>query len=143
MTSNKTLPYFAILLVLLTINAGIAGCKREKEISGKEYIPRDVLVDVLLDMHLMDAITNDMLYYRKFNPEDSIDLYSAIYEKHGVDQAMYERTIEAYSKHPELLNTIYDEVLMKLQLQQDQVDKESANKQNAKLKPGNPKGTIK
>jgi hypothetical protein len=143
MISNRTIPYFSVCLLVLSLTVVIAGCKREKEITGKEIIPRNDLVNLVLDMHLMDAITSDMLYYRKFNPEDSIDLYSAIYKKYNVDQAMYERTIEAYSKHPDLLNAVYDEVLMKLQLQQDQVDKESSDKQKAKLKPGSPKGTVK
>lgn len=113
-----------ILLVLLTGSVTINGCKREKKITGKEYIPRDVLVNVITDIHLIDGITNDMQYYRKFNPGDSIDMYSSIFDKYNVDRTMYERTINEYSKYPQLLDQVYDEVLMELKLLQDKVEME-------------------
>ncbi len=113
-----------ILLVLLTGSVSLNGCKQEKKITGKEYIPRDVLVNVITDIHLMDGITNDMKYYRKYNPGDSIDMYSYIFEKYNVDRKMYERTINEYSKYPQLLDKVYDEVLMELKLLQDKVEME-------------------
>jgi hypothetical protein len=119
--SNFTL---LVLLALLTGSVTINGCKREKKITGKEYIPRDVLVNVITDIHLIDGITNDMKYYRKFNPGDSIDMYSSIFEKYNVDRRMYERTINEYSKHPQLLDQVYDEVLMELKLLQDKIEME-------------------
>jgi hypothetical protein len=113
-----------ILLVLLAGNVTLNGCKREKKITGKEYIPRDVLVNVITEIHLIDGITNDMRYYRKFNPGDSIDMYSSIFEKYDVNRRMYERTIDEYSKYPQLLDKVYDEVLMELKLLQDKVEME-------------------
>lgn len=113
-----------ILLVLLAGSVTLNGCKREKKITGKEYIPRDVLVNVITEIHLIDGITNDMRYYRKFNPGDSIDMYSSIFEKYNVDRSMYERTIDEYSKYPQLLDKVYDEVLMELKLLQDKVEME-------------------
>lgn len=101
------------------------GCKREKKITGNAYIPRDVFVEVITDMHLMDGITNDMQYFRKFNPGDSIDMYSSIFEKHNVDRTMYELTVKEYSKYPELLDKVYDEVMMNLNLLKDKIEEDA------------------
>ncbi|MCA1747702.1 MAG: DUF4296 domain-containing protein, partial [Bacteroidales bacterium] len=76
----------------------------------------------ITDIHLIDGITNDMQYYRKFNPGDSIDMYSSIFDKYNVDRRMYERTINEYSKYPQLLDKVYDEVLMELKLLQDKIE---------------------
>ena len=87
-----------------------------------------MLVNILMDIHLMDGITNDMKYYRKYNPDDSIDYYTPIFKKYGVDREKYDRTIDEYSKYPQLLDEVYDEVLMKLTLLQDRIENEEDEK---------------
>jgi len=114
-------------VLIMALMIGI-GCNRKKEIRGKEFVPKNDLVNVLVDMHLIDAVTNDMMYYHKFNEGDSIDLHTAIFEKYGITREMYERTIEEYSKHPRQLDKIYDEVLMELQLMQDKVEEEMSGR---------------
>jgi hypothetical protein len=115
-------------MLIIALLLGGTACNRKKQISGKEYIDRDVLVQVIMDMHLMDGITNDMKYYRKFNPGDSIDIYSPIFEKYDIDRKIYDRTISEYSKYPQLMDEVYDEVLMKLNLLQDRIESEEDDK---------------
>ncbi len=128
MTLNKkNIPFTAVLLII-TILLGSIACNKNKQIKGDEYIERDVLVEVIMDMHLIDGITNDMNYYRKFNPGDSIDIYGPIFEKYDITREMYERTINEYSKYPQLMDEVYDEVLMKLSLLQDRIESEEDEK---------------
>jgi hypothetical protein len=127
MTLNKH-NALAVILLAIAILLGNTACKGDKKISGKEYIEKEVLVKVIMDMHLVDGITNDMKYYRKFNPEDSIDIYGPIFIKYGIDREMYDRTIEEYSKYPKLMDEVYDQVLMQLNLLQDQVENEEDKK---------------
>jgi len=101
-----------------------ASCGNKKKITGSEFIPREVLVQVLTDMHIMDGTTNDMKYYRKYNPVDTIDLYSSIFEKYEISQDEYEITISEYSKYPDLLNKVYDDVLMTLNQLLDKIEEE-------------------
>lgn len=127
MISNKKIfPVYGLLIALAFTQ--FYSCSQKKEIKGSEYIPRDVLVDIIRDMHLMDGITNDMKYYRMFNPGDSIDMYSSIFEKYDVDREMYQRTVDEYSQYPELLNKVYDDVLMELNMMLDQLDEERDRK---------------
>ncbi|MDF1571731.1 MAG: DUF4296 domain-containing protein [Bacteroidales bacterium] len=128
MILNKNITRLAAILLAATILLGSAACKREKKISGKEYIEKEVLVQVLMDMHLMDGITNDMKFYRKFNPGDSIDIYGPIFNKYDIDREMYDRTIKEYSKYPQLMDEVYDQVLMQLNLLQDKIESEEDKK---------------
>lgn len=115
-------------MLAMILLLGSASCTRKKKISGNEYIDREVLVQVITDMHLIDGITNDMRYYRKFNPDDSIDIYSPIFEKYDITREEYDRTISEYSKYPKLMDDVYDEVLMQLNLLQDRIESEEDDK---------------
>jgi len=94
--------YLLLLLVILIPE----GCIRKKQISGKEFIPREVFVDVLVDIHLMDGITNDRIFYRRYENVDSIDYLGPIFEKHQVTLQMFDTTMYAYSRHPELMDQV-------------------------------------
>ncbi len=117
-------------LLLFAFSISFSGCSREKKITGKEFIPKSVLVKVIVDIHLMDGITNDMSYYHKYNPGDSIDLYGPIFDKYNVDREMFDRTIREYSKYPQLLDEVYDQVLMELKLLQDKIEMEEEEERN-------------
>ncbi|MCF8226887.1 MAG: DUF4296 domain-containing protein [Bacteroidales bacterium] len=133
MQLNRSNIYRFTLVLFSGILLGLTSCNQKKQVSGSQYIERNDLVDIIKDMHLMDGITNDMQYYRKFNPGDSIDIYSSIFEKYNVDREAYERTIKEYSKHPKLLDAVYDDVLMKLSIMQDELEEEE-NREIEKLK---------
>jgi hypothetical protein len=97
-----------------------SGCIKNSDISGKDFVPRDVFVDVLVDIHLLDGVTNDRKFYRRFEEVDSIDLLGPILEKHGVTLEMFDTTMVVYSRNPELLDQVYNDVLMKLNVMLDQ-----------------------
>lgn len=116
------LRFLGIFLALFIIASW--GCMKKKQITGKEYIPREVLVDVLVDIHLADGITNDRKFYRRYEDVDSIDLLGPIFEKYQVSLAMFDTTMFEYSRYPALLDQVYNEVLMKLNMMLDENDNE-------------------
>lgn len=128
MTLNKFKAPLTAFLLVISILLGSNACNKKKQIKGNDFIERDVLVQVIMDMHLVDGITNDMNYYRKYNPGDSIDIYGPIFEKYDINRDIYERTISEYSKYPQLMDEVYDEVLMKLNLLQDKIESEEDEK---------------
>ena len=134
MTSNRLhakgfLTILTTLFLLLT-----SGCGEQKQIKGKEFVPRDVMVDMMIEIHLLDGITNDVKYYRRYNPQDSIDLYGSVYEKYNTDRDAFDLTILEYSKFPKLMDELYDEILMELNMMQDLLDKEVAEEKKEKDK---------
>ncbi len=134
MISNKSsLPgTFIVLASLILLLA--SGCGDKKKISGKEFIPRDDMVELMLDIHLLDGITNDVKYYRKYNPNDSVDLYGLTFEDHGYNRVEFDSTLAEYSRYPNLLDELYDEVMMRLNMMQDQLDQEMEEKNDFKKK---------
>lgn len=114
-------PAFLILLLVLTFSA----CQKKKSIKGDEFIEREVLISVLVDIHLMDGVTQDRKFGRKFDV-DSLDVLSPIFEKHQVSKQMFDTTMFVYSQTPELLDAVYNEVLIKLNVMLDENNKEEA-----------------
>ena len=88
--------------------------------SIKNKIERETFVDILVDIHIMDAISNESMYYRKFPSQDSVDLYSSIFQKYDVSQADFDSTVVAYTRHPGMYKEVYDDVLLKLNLMLDE-----------------------
>jgi hypothetical protein len=115
------LPYPSILILLLVLT--FTACQKKKSITGDEFIERDVLVDVLVDIHLMDGVTQDRKFGRKFDV-DSLDIFTPILEKHQVSKQMFDTTMFVYSRHPELLDQVYNDVLIKLNVMLDENNKE-------------------
>jgi len=114
-----------ILLLLISLMlAFAAGCSKKTQITGREFIPRDQLVDLLVDLHLVDGITNDRKFFRMYEGVDSIDLIGPILEKYQVSQEMFDTTIYEYSRYPELFDQVYNDVLMKLNIMLDENDQE-------------------
>ncbi|MEN8156024.1 MAG: DUF4296 domain-containing protein [Bacteroidota bacterium] len=115
--SNRTL-FVALLLALILL----PGCINKKKISGKDFVPREVLVDLLVDIHLVDGITNDRKFYRRYEDTDSIDVLGPILDKYEVSRQMFDTTMFQYSRHPDLMDQVYNEVLMKLNIMLDEND---------------------
>lgn len=115
--------YFRIPVLLLLILIMLTpACEKKKSITGKAFLEREVLVDVLVDIHLADAVTNDRKFNRKYDA-DSIDILSPILEKHQVTREMFDTTLIVYSQYPELFDQVYNDVLIKLNVMLDENDK--------------------
>ena len=112
-------PTFLFFLLVLTFTA----CQKKKTITGKEFIEREVLVDLLVDIHLMDGVTQDRKFSRKYEV-DSLDILGPIFEKHQVSKQMFDTTMYVYSRHPLLLDEVYNDVLIKLNVMLDENNKE-------------------
>jgi len=138
MTIRLPVPTIFILLLILALSA----CHKEMSINGKEFIKRDVLVDILVDIHLADGVTNDRIFHRKFEV-DSIDILSPILEKYEVSRQKFDTTIIVYTRNPELLDQVYNDVLIKLNVMLDENNKKEEKKEETKtpessleLRPG-------
>ena len=117
----RTLRYPAILFFLLALT--FTACQKKKSITGKEFIEREVFIDILVDIHLMDAVTQDRKFDRKLDV-DSVDVLSPILEKYETTRQMFDTTLYVYSRTPELLDAVYNEVLIKLNVMLDEHSKE-------------------
>ncbi len=79
---------------------------------------------MLVDLHLVDGITNDRKFYRSYEEVDSVDLLGPILEKYEVSQQMFDTTMYEYSRYPEIFDRVYNDVLTKLNIMLDENDLE-------------------
>jgi len=118
--------YLASFLILLA--ALLSGCSDKEQIKGKEFVDREVLVDMLVDMHLVDGVTNDRKFHRKYDV-DEVDLLTPILEKYQVSRSMLDTTLAEYSRYPALFDQVYNDVLIKLNVMLDENDKEEVSRE--------------
>jgi len=119
MYRQHSYPFILILLLALTIPA----CNKEQRITGKEFAKREVLIDVLVDIHLMDGVTQDRKFNRIYDV-DSVDVLTPILEKHQISRQMFDTTMYVYTRNPELLDAVYNDVLIKLNVLLDEINKD-------------------
>ncbi|MCP4310724.1 MAG: DUF4296 domain-containing protein [Bacteroidetes bacterium] len=110
----------SLLLILMLVLP--AGCTKKTQITGKVFIQREIFVDVLVDLHLVDGISSDRKFFRKYEGVDSIDVLGPVLEKYQVSHQMFDTTIYEYSRYPELFDQVYNDVLMKLNIMLDEND---------------------
>lgn len=116
--ARLSFPLTILLLLVLTLTA----CQEKKAITGKAFVKREVLVDMLVDIHLADGVTNDRVFHRRYDV-DSMDILSPILDKYEVTRQMFDTTIVVYTQNPELLDQVYNDVLIKLNVMLDENDK--------------------
>ncbi len=108
--------YFTIIIILTFM----ASCSDDPtKVSSRGTIDRDKFIKILADIHTMDAVTNNPNYFRKYDANDSVDLYSSIFDKYGVTKAEFDTTVSIYAKQPDVYMKIYDEVILELNYRLD------------------------
>jgi hypothetical protein len=101
----------------------IGGCLQKKQIKGDAFVEKEVLVEMLVDIHLAEGISNDRKFHRRFEA-DSVDMLGPILKKYGVTREKFDTTMYTYSRYPELMDEVYNEVLIKLNVMLDENDQE-------------------
>ena len=108
-------------LVFIVSLLFILGCNPHQGIQKKYLVDRDIFVNLLLDIHLAYAIQGSPEYHEFSRQYDSINIHSLIFDKYGIEKAAFDSTMSYYSKKPEDLIEIYDEVIMRLNQLQDSI----------------------
>lgn len=118
-------------ILIMTALLFTAGCLQKKNIKGDAFVEKGVLVEMLVDIHLAEGISNDRKFHRRFEA-DSVDMLGPILQKYGVTRKKFDTTMYTYSRYPELMDEVYNEVLIKLNVMLDENDQEAeANREAA------------
>jgi Domain of unknown function (DUF4296) len=97
------------------------GCNSKGDFKRKNLIDKKEMVDILVDMHLANALQGSPDFYMLSREYDSIDINSPIFKKYDIEKAQFDSSIAYYSSNPEVLIHIYDEVIMRLNQLQDTI----------------------
>lgn len=110
---------FHILLIFVPLFM-MGSCQHNRP--PKDLLEKDEMIPLLIDLHLLYAIQSSVKFREVSNSVDSMDVYSYIFEKHGVSKVILDSSIAWYSRHPKLFMEIYDEVVMDLTQKQDSLE---------------------
>jgi hypothetical protein len=86
-----------------------------------KIIPEKKFVDVLVDLHLADAIADQSMIPDMTYQLDSASLYGSVFKKHGITKAQFDTTMIYYSKRPDDLQKLYNTVTARLKHMEEEV----------------------
>jgi uncharacterized Fe-S radical SAM superfamily protein PflX len=102
----KNLYYIVLLITVLTFS-----CQNK----NKYILTEEKFVDILVDIHIADAFYSNNQYGKyKLSEIDSAVYYKVIFEKYNIEKERFDSTLSTYTKQPELMVSIYDQVIDKL-----------------------------
>ena len=109
-----------IILILLMPLFIMVSCQRDRP--HMDLLEKDELIPLLIDLHMVYAIQSSVKFRKISLDVDSVDVYTYIFDKHGVSKVVFDSSIAWYSRHPKLFTEIYDEVVMDLTQKQDSLE---------------------
>jgi len=113
------LKFCHIFFVLLLIN--IFSCSKADLPTYSQDIDKDTLIEILVDIHLADAMLAEKQLFDKNFEDTKISYYNYVYKKHNITRVEFNKTIEYYSYNPAEYVTIYVKVLEKLNRLNDEL----------------------
>jgi hypothetical protein len=94
-------------ILLICFLSVFISCSQDNK---QKIIPRKDLVNLMVDMHIADAIALNYNINEQFGGLDSALLYNTVLNSYGYTKEQFVYTLNYYTKEPEKLTKIYDEV---------------------------------
>lgn len=111
MESKNRLAILLFLAIILFIS-----CNRKQGVVSAEIIPKDSLINIIVDLHLADAILINSVTQSKISDISSNHLYKSVLNKYEITKERFDSSIIFYSENPIVLDSIYDKVIEKLSM---------------------------
>lgn len=107
---------FKILTYLLIGGFILSGCVQDPE-PPEDLIPKREMVELLIQIHLLEAKMNKVPKRPKDSTQLVFDHYQAmIFEDFGIDSARYRRSMSFYLEYPKEFTSVYQAVVDSLAL---------------------------
>lgn len=104
--------FFAVLLVCL----GLYACKPG---IPKDIIQPDKMEKVLFDIHVVDGYISTMSPTADSTKKIASAYYKGVYKKFQIDSVLYNKSLNYYYQHADLLKKMYDNVTTQLNKTKD------------------------
>ncbi len=118
-----------ILFILSCVFAiAFCACKQTSYTKPDELISHEKMVDILYDIHLNEAIQKNKKFSADSVDFSTIDLHFSILKKHEIQDSLFIQSVLYYSSLPKVYERIYQDVVNKLSiLEQENEKKEPVN----------------
>ncbi|HKR04100.1 MAG TPA: DUF4296 domain-containing protein [Bacteroidia bacterium] len=103
--------------ILFLCSLAFASCSKKEEKIPADIIPKDRMVQVLVDIHLAEARSQ---FNAPFDNSKNVKqaYYKFIFNKYKITYAQLMKSWSFYSEHPAIFTKIYDEVITELSRKQ-------------------------
>ena len=101
----------------------IASCGVGKNTIPKEVMDKRVMVPILVDIHLADAIIEKRSSIEKPDTAMTQNIYQQIFQAHHITRNQFYNSYHFYETHPVILNELYAEVITELSKKDAQLGK--------------------
>lgn len=102
-----------ILGFLLLIGLWSCKTKSKNEELPDEVLPKDSMVQVMIDMNLLEAAFSLNMVQNNLDPAHTDAQYSVV-KKNGISYSRYQNSLAFYTAHPTQLNDVYASVIEEL-----------------------------
>jgi len=123
--------FLGIFLMLVFLTACDSG-RRDRNF----VVEQEKMVDVMVDVHLTEAILRNKKISGEELDKKTSDYYSRIFHKHDITKKQFDSSLVYYEKNVDQFNEIYEEVIVKLNKKQRKA--EQARKKKLKEKGKEP-----
>jgi len=103
---------YKILTLIFTLV--IASCNLAKEKDHAAVIPEQRFISILVDYHLAQGFSSSISLRQKFKNYKTVTLTDSVLLANGCTQAMFDSTLNYYSRDVDKFKAIYDKVLDEL-----------------------------
>lgn len=124
--------FFLGLLLFATLFSCTEWLGKEPE-KPENFIPRDTMVHILLDMQLLEEITAANIGTRDEKEEERYFLFYSIMEKYNITREQFKENYYYYKDDFEALKSIYEDVGVLLEEMKNEIDQE---RKTSKSLPG-------
>ena len=109
-----------LVAFLFSLTVIIFSCNKPKTVIPAGVLTEKEMIPVLTDVHIAQAAAT------AFDPKDTSaytmdELLDAILRNHHIERTVYDSSISFYTRHPELMKAMYDEVINELSKKQGEV----------------------
>jgi len=104
------------LFILLSVL--FYSCSEKPEQMAQNILPKDEMVQLLADLHIIDAAFNTQIIQSKKLDVNLQQLYNDACSKRFVTRAQFDSSFSYYTKHLKEMNEIYEELINELSRRQ-------------------------
>lgn len=92
----------------------LASCAEQEPQAPSDLIARDVFVQVMADVQLIESRINHEMVVDQRIDSPARRYYDDLYTERKITKVQYERTYKWYTEHPEQMKAVYEDVLAEL-----------------------------
>lgn len=109
------------IIAILYFHFSLLSCRKKSVEIPADVLKQQEMIAVLVDVQIAEAALTQRAVTGTSLQSYTASYYKDVFEKHKITPQKYIRSMGWYTRHPELMNKIYEEVINRLSAKQSEV----------------------